>query len=139
MTPSDFAVPIGLLILLTFLQALVPSIMKWNYASYDDGTKATGKDGMGPRDKMPETSIMVGRAERARDNLMEGLLMFLPALALALSGGGTSLTLMGIWLFLIARLLYVPSYLYGILYVRSGFWTASLFGIALVWWSALAA
>jgi len=38
MTPSDFAVPIGLLILLTFLQALVPSIMKWNYASYDDGT-----------------------------------------------------------------------------------------------------
>jgi len=101
MTPSDFAVPIGLLILLTFLQALVPSIMKWNYASY--------------------------------------LLMFLPALALALSGGGTSLTLMGIWLFLIARLLYVPSYLYGILYVRSGFWTASLFGIALVWWSALAA
>lgn len=137
MTATDFALPIGLLILLTFLQSLVPSIMRWNFSKYEDGTAATGKEGMGPRDRMPVTSVMVGRAERAKQNLFEGLLMFLPALALALFAGPSSTTVFGVWIFFAARLFYVPCYLYAVLYVRSAFWTASLLGIGLTFWSVL--
>lgn len=137
MTTEEFALPIGLLILLTFLQALVPSIMRWNFTNYEDGTAATNKDGMGPRDKMPVTTVMVGRAERAKHNLFEGLLIFLPALAFAFFAGPTPLTATGLWVFLVARLLYIPCYLYAVLYVRSAVWGASLFAIVLVYWSAI--
>lgn len=139
MTATTLSIPIGLLILLTFFQALVPSIMKWNYAEFEDGTKAVNKDGMGPRDKMPKTSIMVGRAERAKANLFESLLMFTPALAFALFAGGTPTTLFGDWMFLAARLAYVPCYVFAVLYVRSAVWTTGLVAIAIVWWSAISA
>ena len=137
MTAVDLTLPIGLLIMLTFLQSLVPSIMRWNFSKYEDGTAATGKDGMGPRDTMPITTVMVGRAERAKNNLFEGLLMFGPALALALFAEPTSATLVGVWIFVLARLFYVPCYLYAILYVRSAIWTLSLVGIGITFWSAL--
>lgn len=137
MTQSDIAWPIGLLILLTFLQSLVPSIMRWSSSKYEDGTPATSKDGMGPRDEMPVPTVMVARAERAKHNLFEGLLMLFPALALSLMSGPTQITLAGVWVFLAARMFYIPCYLFAVLYVRSAFWSLSLIGIGLIWWSAI--
>jgi len=108
MTASNLAIPIGLIILLTFLQVLVPSFLLWNTSKYEDGTAATGKDGMGPRDRMPIVTAIVGRAERAKTNLIESLVMLFPALALALFAGGGTLTLIGVWIFIAARVLYIP-------------------------------
>jgi len=137
MTASNLAIPIGLIILLTFLQVLVPSFLLWNTSKYEDGTAATGKDGMGPRDRMPIVTAIVGRAERAKTNLIESLVMLFPALALALFAGGGTLTLIGVWIFLAARVLYIPCYLYAVFYVRSAMWGGGLLGIVLIWWSAL--
>lgn len=137
MTLADLSIPIGLIIILTFLQSLIPSIITWNFAKYEDGTDATNKDGMGPRDRMPVTSIMVGRVERAKANLFESLTMLFPALALAVYAGPTSTTLFGLWLFLGARLIYIPCYVFAILYVRSAAWSAGLISIVIVWMSGL--
>jgi len=96
MTPTDIAIPVGLLTLLTFLQTLVPSVLLWNTSKFDEGTTPTGKDGMGPRDRIPVATTTVARLERAKANLIESLVMFSPALAIALFAGAGSLMLIGI-------------------------------------------
>ncbi len=131
-----FSLPITFLVVLIFVQTMIPSIARWNFSKFEDGSKPTLKDGMGPRDVMPPTSKFAGRAQRAMNNMIEAMTMFTPALALALISGPSELTVTGVWLFVAGRTIYVPSYLFGILYVRSACWTAGLVGIGLLLYSA---
>ena len=84
-----------------------------------------------PRDaKMPVKGLMLGRATRALSNYIENLVPFV-ALDLALivtdQTGGWGAT---IWI--VARIAYLPIYMMGIKYVRTGCWVVSLVGLGMM-------
>ena len=83
---------------------------------------------VGNRDTPPEKSVIAGRLERAKNNLLEALPIFLALALLALvKGGDTGKVTHAAALFLVARVVYVPAYVSGIPVVRSLVW---LVGVA---------
>lgn len=89
---------------------------KWNAGPRDEGLK-------------PQAPI-AGRAERALRNLLETYPVFVGlALALALTGEGGGWGAFGAWTWLLARVVYVPLYLFGVPYIRSLAYTVSAAGI----------
>jgi uncharacterized MAPEG superfamily protein len=86
---------------------------------------------LSPRDEQRVAKgVACGRATRALNNYVENLVPF-AALALALiatgHGGGLGAT---IWI--IARILYLPAYLFGVTYVRTGLWGISIIGLLMM-------
>jgi uncharacterized MAPEG superfamily protein len=78
---------------------------------------------MGNRDKQPELSVIAGRLDRAKNNMQEALPIFLGLALLALiKGGDTSREAHAALVFLIARIVYVPSYVSGVPMLRSIVW-----------------
>lgn len=76
-----------------------------------------------PRDSQPEFSALTGRLRRAVSNHFEGLILFTIAVVLVmLSDAGTALTTFCAWLYLLARILYVPAYAFGWSPWRSLIW-----------------
>ncbi len=76
---------------------------------------------------------MAGRAQRALDNLKESYPAFIAlALALAVSGRTGGLGATGAMLWFVARVVYHPLYLFGVPYVRSFAWIASMLGLLLM-------
>ncbi len=135
MTP-ELSIPVGALILLTFVQTMLPATVRWFFSNYADGTKPTLFEAMGPRDRAPHMTSRFGqRAERAMANQIEALAMFAPALALV--AAMQSAPLWAVWLFVGARTIYVPAYLFGIFGLRSAAWTAGLVATVLTWAAAL--
>ena len=88
---------------------------------------------LGPRDEQPPQTRLGGRAERALANMHEALPVFL-ALALLdlILGTAGSLAVNGAIVFLVARILYVPAYLSGIIAVRTLLWMVSWVGLVLM-------
>lgn len=88
----------------------------------------------GPRDgDRKPTGAYAGRAQRALDNFKETFPVFLGlALALVATDRAGGLGALGAWLWLLARIGYVPLYLFGIPYIRSLVWLASIAGLALM-------
>ena len=82
----------------------------------------------GPRDgQMPKVSPLLGRLLRTVANGFEGLAMFAPAvLVVALSGQSDSVTGAAAWVYVVARLLYVPAYAFGWVPWRSAIWGVGL-------------
>ena len=79
----------------------------------------------GPRDRPPsrQLSIRTARLQRALDNHFEGLVLFTLAVAVTtLSGQSTALTAACGWVYLAARILYVPAYAFGWRPWRSAIW-----------------
>ncbi|WP_199260800.1 MAPEG family protein [Paracoccus binzhouensis] len=77
----------------------------------------------GPRDRQPEFSVLTGRLRRAVNNHFEGLALFTIAVVLVvLSDAGGPLTVLCAWLYLLARILYVPAYAFGWSPWRSLIW-----------------
>ena len=89
---------------------------------------------VGNRDNPPEMSVIAGRLDRAKNNMLEALPIFLGLALLALvKGGDTSKVAYAASVFLIARIVYVPAYVSGIPLLRSLVWlvgVASLFMMA---------
>lgn len=78
---------------------------------------------MGPRDKTPELSGTAGRLQRALSNHFEGLIMFtLAVVVVTLGGAESALTAACAWIYLIARIVYVPAYILGWVPWRSAIW-----------------
>ncbi|HUW54506.1 MAG TPA: MAPEG family protein [Rhodanobacter sp.] len=83
---------------------------------------------VGNRDKLPEMSVVAGRLDRAKDNMLEALPLFLGlALLVLVEGRDTSEVTHAACVFLVARVLYVPAYVSGIRMLRSLVW---LVGVA---------
>jgi uncharacterized MAPEG superfamily protein len=81
-----------------------------------------------PRDEPVVLTGFAGRAQRAMNNHFEGLLLFAIAVMLVtLSGKASGFTAAMGWIYLAARFLYVPAYLYGWVPWRSLVWTAGFF------------
>ena len=81
-----------------------------------------------PRDEPVVLTGLAGRAQRAMNNHFEGLLLFAIAVMLVtLSGKASGFTAAMGWIYLAARALYVPAYLFGWVPWRSLVWTAGFF------------
>jgi uncharacterized MAPEG superfamily protein len=88
------------------------------------------------RDKPAEArGVMYGRATRALANYLENFTPFV-ALALALmvtqrAGGAGAI---GATNLILARIVYLPTYVFGIIYVRSALWVISIVGLVMMLW-----
>lgn len=87
----------------------------------------------GSRDEPREVTGVSGRFVRAHRNLREIFPQFLAALFLVHAADAAgSLSMIGAWVFVIARLLYVPAYAYAPAGVRPICWQAAQFGIFII-------
>jgi len=86
---------------------------------------------MGARDEeLPPLNPIAGRLERARDNYLETLPIAVIALfGIVLAGKTSSLTAIASWVWLAARVVYLPLYWAGIPRVRSLVWAIALLAL----------
>ena len=90
-------------------------------ANLELGTHVT----MGPRDKPVTVPGRTGRLQRALNNHFEGLILFtLAVVVVTLGGQSTALTAACAWIYLAARVLYIPAYAFGWVPWRSVIWAA---------------
>ena len=125
---------IVLLVLTLFvLQTLLPNRFREPAPAGPDAGRPGGlKQSLGPRDDQQPYTVVGARAARALGNMQEALPVFL-ALALInlfLSPGADAIT--GAWIFLIARIVYVPLYLAGIPVLRTLVWAVSWVGLIMM-------
>ncbi|MCB2076185.1 MAG: MAPEG family protein [Novosphingobium sp.] len=103
-------------------------------------TKQYGTDwNIGPRDEpMPPLNEYAGRLKRAQDNFMETFPVAIVALVGVVIAGRTSgTTVLGGWIWLVARVIYLPIYYAGIKGLRTGVFLVSLLGLGMVIWPLL--
>ena len=82
----------------------------------------------GPRDSQPPFSARTSRLRRAVNNHFEGLAFFtIAVLMVSLEDRSTVLTVFCAWLYLVARILYVPAYAFGWSPWRSVIWAVGFF------------
>ena len=90
------------------------------------------------RDEGRQPTGLAARALRAVENSVVALALFAPAVLLlaAKEGGFTATTLLAAQVYLVARVIYVPVYLFGVPYLRTLVWLA---GFAATAWLYLLA
>jgi uncharacterized MAPEG superfamily protein len=95
---------------------------------------------VGARDEsLPEPNPVTGRLIRAQANFQETFPIAIVALLGVVIAGKTSpWTALGGWIWLGARVVYLPLYWAGIPVVRTIVWTIALIGLAMVIWPLLA-
>ena len=76
------------------------------------------------RDNIANTSIYIDRANRSLNNLFETLPIFIGLVFLSIINDVDNSLLAMIWL--LARIIYVPVYIVGINYLRTGIWAIAL-------------
>jgi uncharacterized MAPEG superfamily protein len=122
---------LGWTLVLAVVQFLLPAGLR---------NRETGVDfNAGPRDEPgPPVGKVTGRLKRAQANLYETLPLFAAAVLIAhVAGREGALTLWGAWLYLLARIVYVPLYAFGAPYVRSFAWTVAMLGLAMILFAIL--
>jgi len=98
------------------------------------GTKVALK----PRDESVVLTGQAGRIKRAMDNHFEGLILFAIACAVvSISGKSSTFTVAYAWVYLGARILYVPAYVFGWVPWRSLIWTVGICATTLMLIAAL--
>jgi uncharacterized MAPEG superfamily protein len=97
---------------------------RWNIGARDEG--------------VPPPSPITGRMIRAQANFEETFPIAIVALlGVVLAGRTSASTALGGWIWLAARLAYVPLYAAGVPVVRTLAWGISIFGLAMVIWPLL--
>jgi uncharacterized MAPEG superfamily protein len=116
-----------LVLALFFLQTLLPGRFREAPAPGDPGKL---KENLSNRDHVRPLTVVGSRAARALANMQEALPVFLGlALMNMIAAPGASDAITGAWIFLVARVLYVPVYLSGVPVIRTLVWAAGLFGL----------
>ena len=88
---------------------------------------------LGNRDKLPEATPFAGRAERTARNTLENFMLFAAIALVAHAAGATSPRIaMGAEIFFWSRVLYIPVYYAGIIYLRTAVWLVSVLGLAMM-------
>ncbi|MCB1883157.1 MAG: MAPEG family protein [Geminicoccaceae bacterium] len=128
MTPELTA--LALAGLLQFLQFLLYSVL----ANREVGPRYA----LGPRDEPRQLTGLAGRAQRALNNHFEGLILFtLAVVVVSLGNQSTAFTAACAWVYLAARLAYVPAYLFALTPWRSLIWSLGLGASVLMLLAAL--
>ena len=119
----------------TLVLAIVQFLLPAGFRNREAGLEFNA----GPRDKPgPPVGKVTGRLQRAQKNLYETLPLFAAAVLIAhVAHREGMLTLAGAWTYLVARIVYVPLYGFGVPMVRSLVWGVSLLGLALVLFAIL--
>lgn len=87
----------------------------------------------GPRDTPLEVTGVAGRLKRALDNHFEGLILFTIAVVVVTLGDkADGVTAACAWVYLVARILYVPAYASAIPYLRTLIWVFGFGATALM-------
>ena len=99
---------------------------KWNVSARDE--------------TLPPANPMTARLMRAQANFEETFPIAIVALLGVVVAGRTSpWTEIGGWIWLGARVVYLPLYAAGVPVIRTIVWTIGIAGLAIVWWALLAA
>ena len=95
---------------------------------------------VGARDEdLPPANVMTGRTARAQANFAETFPIAIVALlGVVLAERTSQYTALGGWIWLGARIAYLPLYMSGVKVVRTLVYTVSLVGLAMVIWPLLA-
>ena len=87
----------------------------------------------GPRDDPPPLGAVAGRARRTFDNFKETYPIFIAlVLGLAVTGRSGGMAATGAWIWLGARIVYIPLYLFGVPYLRSLAFGVSAVGLVMM-------
>jgi uncharacterized MAPEG superfamily protein len=109
--------------------ALVQSVIAVLGAQLQVGLPAL----VGNRENLPPITGWADRAGRAHRNMLESLILFVAlVLAAQVTGRADATTALGAELFFWARLVYVPVYIIGIPWVRTGVWAVSIVGLIMI-------
>ncbi len=93
---------------------------------------------LGSRDEGRTVEGIAARLERALNNSITAMVLFAPAVLLVVvTDSSNNQTVLAAQAFLIARLVYLPSYAFGITGIRSLAWTTGLLATALMYFQVL--
>ena len=94
---------------------------------------------VGARDQeLPPANPVTGRLMRAQANFQETFpIAAVALLGVVIAGRTSQWTAIGGWIWLAARLVYLPIYWAGVPVVRTIVWTISMIGVAMVLWPLL--
>ena len=94
---------------------------------------------VGARDEtLPEANPMTGRTMRAQANFQETFpIAIIALLGVVIAGRTSNLTALGGWIWLGARIVYLPLYASGVRGIRTAVWTISMVGLGMVLWPLL--
>lgn len=87
---------------------------------------------MGNRESTPERTALAGRADRAAENTKEFFILFTALAFAAHASGAAEQARLGAEIFFWARLVYLPVYLIGIVYLRTVVWGVGVAGLAMM-------
>jgi len=89
----------------------------------------------GARDEiLPPLSGVAGRLARASANFLETFPYFAAALVgVLVTSSESSWSKVGVWLYLVGRLVYLPLYAFGVILLRSLVWNIATFGIVAIY------
>jgi uncharacterized MAPEG superfamily protein len=88
---------------------------------------------LGNRDNLPEPTLLAGRAERTARNTLENFVLFAAiALVAHVSGRAGARVDTGAEIFFWARIVFIPVYYAGIVYLRTAVWLVSIIGLAMM-------
>jgi uncharacterized MAPEG superfamily protein len=95
---------------------------------------------LGPRDQEQESrNPVAGRLKRALENLLETYPAYIAlALALAITGKAGGIAATGAWVWLLARVVYLPLYAFGVPALRTLAWCISIVGLVMMLWQLMA-
>ena len=93
---------------------------------------------LGSRDEGRTVGGIAARLERALNNSVTAMVLFAPAvLLIEMTDKSTNQTMLAATAFLIARVVYLPAYAFGIIGIRSLAWTVAFFATVLLYFLAL--
>ena len=106
---------------------------RFKTAQYSRAWNVSARDG-----ELPPPNPMTGRAMRAQANFLETFPIAIVALlGVVVANKTDATTALGGWIWLGARLIYLPLYLAGVPVVRTVVWTVGMIGIGMVIWPLL--
>lgn len=121
---------LGFAALLQFVQLILMAVP----VNIQLGPAYTG----GSRDEEKRATGVAGRLKRAMENHFEGLILFtIAVIVVVLGNASSSVTETCAWVYLAARVLYIPAYASGIFLVRSLIWSVGFIATFVMLWVTL--
>ena len=118
--------------LLLFIHIFVA--VRFKTAQYGRAWNVSARD-----EALPPPTAVTGRLIRAQANFQETFpIAAVALLGVVIAGRTSQWTALGGWIWLAARIVYIPLYWTGVPVVRTIVWTVSMVGVGMVIWPLLA-